>query len=130
LITRHGPVCTGQGCLNVRSLQERILLEQPVGRVSGRQFSRHMLDGNPHPTNDRLAAENRRVPGDALQQFVLGHRLATADCDVIQLSQPQAYLTARAAKRRGFPEACFNRSHGLELRVNAVLPYYYGKADM
>ena len=48
-------------------------------------------------------------------------RIADKDYDVIQMSQPQAYLAARDLKRRGFRGIVVNRSHGVELRVNAVL---------
>lgn len=47
--------------------------------------------------------------------------------DVIQISQPQAYLTAKALKQSGFKGLVINRSHGVELRVDEVLPYWYQK---
>ena len=52
-------------------------------------------------------------------------KLRTRDYDVIQMSQPQAYLAARDLKRRGFGGLVINRSHGLELHVNAVVPQWH-----
>ena len=43
------------------------------------------------------------------------------------MSQPQAYLAARDLKGRGFKGLVINRSHGVELRVNAVLPEWHRK---
>lgn len=45
--------------------------------------------------------------------------------DVVMMSQPQAYLAAKALRRRKFPGVIVNRSHGLELRVDSVLPYWH-----
>ncbi|GCL40007.1 glycosyl transferase, group 1 family protein, putative [Sphaerospermopsis reniformis] len=53
--------------------------------------------------------------------------IATKDYDVIQMSQPQAYLAAKALKQGGFKGLVINRSHGVELRVDEVLPYWYQK---
>jgi len=47
------------------------------------------------------------------------------DCDVVMVSQPQAYLAARVLKTHGIGGLVINRSHGLELRVNAVLPEWH-----
>ncbi|AIE74686.1 MULTISPECIES: glycosyltransferase family 4 protein [unclassified Synechocystis] len=47
--------------------------------------------------------------------------------DVVQMSQPQAYLAAKALKQSGFKGLVINRSHGVELRVDEVLPYWYKK---
>ena len=47
--------------------------------------------------------------------------------DVIQMSQPQAYLAAKALKQSGFQGVVINRSHGVELRADNVLPYWYQK---
>ena len=51
--------------------------------------------------------------------------VAKKDYDVVIMSQPQAYLAARALKKRGFGGLVINRSHGLELRANAVLPKWH-----
>jgi glycosyltransferase involved in cell wall biosynthesis len=48
------------------------------------------------------------------------------------VSQPQAWLIARRLRRRGFTGVFVNRSHGLELRVNHVVPEWqktYGIPD-
>jgi glycosyltransferase involved in cell wall biosynthesis len=45
--------------------------------------------------------------------------------DIIQISQPQGWLAARELKARGFKGLVINRSHGLELRVDAVLPAWH-----
>ncbi|MBE9203855.1 glycosyltransferase family 4 protein [Synechocystis salina LEGE 06099] len=43
------------------------------------------------------------------------------------MSQPQAYLAAKALKQAGFKGLVINRSHGVELRVDEVLPYWHQK---
>ncbi|MCA9079625.1 MAG: glycosyltransferase family 4 protein [Planctomycetaceae bacterium] len=45
--------------------------------------------------------------------------------DVVQMSQPQAWLAARDLKSRQFQGLVMNRSHGLELRVDRVLPEWH-----
>ena len=47
--------------------------------------------------------------------------------DVIQISQPQGYLAAKWLKANGFQGVTINRSHGLELAVNAIVPYWHKK---
>ena len=47
--------------------------------------------------------------------------------DVIQMSQPQAYLAAKALKKNGFKGLVINRSHGVEIRLDEVLPYWHQK---
>ncbi|MCC9601226.1 glycosyltransferase family 4 protein [Stieleria sp. JC731] len=45
--------------------------------------------------------------------------------DVVLISQPQGFLAAKTLKKQGFKGVVVNRSHGLELRVNAVLPGWH-----
>jgi glycosyltransferase involved in cell wall biosynthesis len=45
--------------------------------------------------------------------------------DVIVMNQPQAYLAAQALKAKGFRGVVLNQSHGVELRVNSVLPEWH-----
>ena len=45
--------------------------------------------------------------------------------DVVQMSQPQAWLAAKTLKRQGYRGVIVNRSHGLELRVDSVLPEWH-----
>jgi glycosyltransferase involved in cell wall biosynthesis len=49
------------------------------------------------------------------------HRLASTGYDVVQLSQPHAYLAARDHRRRGWPGVFVNRSHGVETRSDAAM---------
>jgi glycosyltransferase involved in cell wall biosynthesis len=51
--------------------------------------------------------------------------IARSTYDVVLMSQPQAYLAARMLKKAGFPGTVVNRSHGVELRVDAVLPAWH-----
>lgn len=51
--------------------------------------------------------------------------VAKKEYDVIQMSQPQAWLAAQDLKARGFGGLVMNRSHGLELRVDSVLPEWH-----
>ncbi|WP_158222490.1 glycosyltransferase family 4 protein [Rhodopirellula sp. MGV] len=44
--------------------------------------------------------------------------------DAVLISQPQGYLAAKALKHSGFEGVVINRSHGLELRVDEVLPHW------
>ena len=52
-------------------------------------------------------------------------RLATQRYDVVQMSQPQAALAARALRARRFPGLIVNRSHGVELRADRILPAWH-----
>lgn len=47
--------------------------------------------------------------------------------DLIILDQPQAYLACKALKQAQFSGVILNRSHGVELRVNQVLPQWHRK---
>lgn len=50
---------------------------------------------------------------------------AQAEYDAIIISQPQAYLATRWLQKNGFRGIVINRSHGLELRVDSVMPYWH-----
>ena len=50
--------------------------------------------------------------------------------DAVMISQPQGYLAAKALKKAGFKGAVINRSHGLELRVDAVLPAWHRQLNV
>lgn len=47
--------------------------------------------------------------------------------DAIIMSQPQAYLAAKALRKSGFGGAVINRSHGLELRVDSAVAKWHRK---
>lgn len=47
--------------------------------------------------------------------------------DVVQISQPQGYLAAKTLRKMNFAGVVTNRSHGLELIMNDVLPYWHKK---
>ena len=51
-------------------------------------------------------------------------RCALKAYDVVQLSQPHAFLAAKDHQLRGHAGIFVNRSHGLELRVESVLPQW------
>lgn len=51
--------------------------------------------------------------------------IARCDYDVVQISQPQGWLAAKTLKNIGFPGFVVNRSHGVELRVEEVLPLWH-----
>ncbi|MBD2133994.1 glycosyltransferase family 4 protein [Sphaerospermopsis sp. FACHB-1094] len=78
---------------------------------------RRIAHGNLHSLLEQPRAYRRAVM----------KAIATKDYDVIQMSQPQAYLAAKALKQGGFKGLVINRSHGVELRVDEVLPYWYQK---
>jgi glycosyltransferase involved in cell wall biosynthesis len=50
--------------------------------------------------------------------------------DVVQMSQPQAWLAARALRAAGFPGVVVNRSHGVELRVSRVSAEWHQRLGM
>ena len=52
-------------------------------------------------------------------------RLRTHEYDVIQFSQPQAALAAQALRAKGFPGVVVDRSHGVELRVDKIVPAWH-----
>jgi glycosyltransferase involved in cell wall biosynthesis len=51
--------------------------------------------------------------------------VAAQDYDVVLMSQPQSYLAAKALKLSGFKGLIINRSHGVELRVDEVVPEWH-----
>lgn len=51
--------------------------------------------------------------------------VAERDYDVVVMSQPQSYLAAKALKQSGFPGLVINRSHGVELRVDELVPAWH-----
>ncbi|MCA9029641.1 MAG: glycosyltransferase family 4 protein [Planctomycetaceae bacterium] len=60
-----------------------------------------------------------------LYRDVVLKAVASKEYDVIQMSQPQAWLAAKELKQRGFGGVVVNRSHGLELRVESVMPEWH-----
>jgi glycosyltransferase involved in cell wall biosynthesis len=52
-------------------------------------------------------------------------RTRAKDYDVVQISQPQAWLAARDLRANGFPGVIVNRSHGVELRVAGISEYWH-----
>ncbi len=50
--------------------------------------------------------------------------------DVVQMSQPQAWLATRTLRRSGFPGLVINRSHGVELRADSVLPEWHARLNI
>jgi glycosyltransferase involved in cell wall biosynthesis len=57
----------------------------------------------------------------------VGARLARAEYDVVQLSQPHAWLAARDHRRRQGRGVFVNRSHGLESMADASLSMWHRK---
>jgi len=45
--------------------KKRIIIKQPIYGFPGGQISQHMLHGNPHIPDNRLAAENIGANGDS-----------------------------------------------------------------
>ena len=52
-------------------------------------------------------------------------RLENSQYDVIDINQPQGWLAAKFLRQRNFSGAIVNRSHGVELLVNAVVPKWH-----
>lgn len=76
---------------------------------------RRIGHGNLHSLIEQPAAYRREV----------ARRVRAQDFDAVMISQPQGYRAARWLQSEGFPGAVVNRSHGLELRVDAVLPEWH-----
>lgn len=53
------------------------------------------------------------------------NRLNRSEFDVIDINQPQGFLAAKELKRVGFSGAVINRSHGVELLVNEIVPAWH-----
>lgn len=82
---------------------------------SDRLGPRRIAHGNLHSLLEQPRAYRREVL-----------KAVTAnEYDAVMISQPQGYLAAKALKQSGFRGAVINRSHGLELRVDAVLPEWH-----
>ena len=60
-------------------------------------------------------------------RVALRRRLAQCDYDVVQISQPQAYLAFHDLKRQRFRGLVINRSHGLELMANEIVGQWHRK---
>lgn len=75
---------------------------------------RRILHGNLHSLLEQPRAYWREVC-NAFQRHTY---------DVVLMSQPPSYLAARMLKRTGFAGVVVNRSHGVELRADAVLPVW------
>ncbi len=56
---------------------------------------------------------------------VVAQRCAQGEYDVIQLSQPYAWLAAKDNRRRGRRAVFVNRSHGLECMADAALDHWH-----
>lgn len=78
---------------------------------------RRIAHGNMHSLVEQPVAYRRRT--------LLAIR--QSKYDVVQISQPQGWLAARAIARSGFGGMTVNRSHGVELRANDVLPAFHRK---
>jgi glycosyltransferase involved in cell wall biosynthesis len=78
---------------------------------------RRIQHGNLHALLEQPRAYRREVL----------NAIARQDYDVVMMSQPQAYLAAKAIKQQGFRGIVINRSHGVELRANTVLPTWHRK---
>ena len=53
--------------------------------------------------------------------------VARRDYNAVIMSQPHAFLAARALKPQGFRGVVINRSHGVELRVYRILPEWHAR---
>lgn len=78
---------------------------------------RRITHGNLHSLLEQPRAYRREV----------AKAVASRDYNVVMISQPQGYLAARFLKQNGFRGVVINRSHGLELRVDQVLPEWHQK---
>jgi glycosyltransferase involved in cell wall biosynthesis len=76
---------------------------------------RRIAHGNLHSLLEQPRAYRREV----------AKAVASRDYDVVMISQPQGYLAARFLKQNAFAGVVINRSHGLELRVDQVLPEWH-----
>ena len=81
---------------------------------------RRIAHGNLHSLLEQPRAYRREV----------AQAIAKRDYDVVMISQPQAYLAAKFLKGTGFGGVVINRSHGLELRVDHVLPEWHQKLNV
>jgi len=76
---------------------------------------RRIRHGNLHSLIEQPRAYRREVAAAI-------HR---KNYDAIVISQPQGYLAAKWLKQQNFKGVVLNRSHGLELRVDEVLPQWH-----
>jgi hypothetical protein len=67
------PASIGKTRLDIFSFQPGITLEDGFRRVTGGQHAEDVLDCQTASTNNRLAAENARVDGDACEKELLIH---------------------------------------------------------
>ena len=59
---------------DVVRFKERVVLEKALDGLARRQIGQHVLHGDPHVADDRLAAENVGAHGNAVQQFVFSNQ--------------------------------------------------------
>ena len=83
---------------------------------------RRIGHGNLHS----LLEQPRRYRREALRA-VREAAAAGRPYDVVMISQPQAYAAAAALRRAGFDGLLVNRSHGVEVRFDAVMPRWHGE---
>jgi 2-polyprenyl-3-methyl-5-hydroxy-6-metoxy-1,4-benzoquinol methylase len=76
---------------------------------------RRIAHGNLHALLEQPRAYRREVL----------KAVARKPYDVVLLSQPQAWLAAKALKQSSFQGLVINRSHGVELRVDRILPEWH-----
>ena len=81
---------------------------------------RRIAHGNLHSLLEQPRAYRREVQ-KAVSQTTY---------DAVIMSQPQAYLAAKSLRQQGFRGVIINRSHGLELRVDSVLPFWHKKLQI
>lgn len=76
---------------------------------------RRIAHGNLHSLIEQPRAYRREVAKAVAQKTY----------DAVIISQPQGYLAAKYLRQSGFGGVVINRSHGLELRVDEVLPEWH-----
>src|SRR5262245_2291445 len=74
-VVRYGGPGVSQAGPDVLSLEIRVVGEHLLFGLSLREQAEDQLDGDPHPADDRLAAEDLRVRRDPLEKFALLHVL-------------------------------------------------------
>ncbi len=69
----HDAPGVGEARAYIFRLEPRVRLEQFVLRVACRELPKHVLHCETVAANDRLAAEDPGIEGDALKELVVSH---------------------------------------------------------
>lgn len=88
-----------------------------VDEIWSDDLSHHIKHGNLYSL-----LEQPRTYRSAVRQ-----KVSQFDYDVIDINQPQGWLAAKFLQQSNFPGVVINRSHGVELLVNEVVPHWHDK---